>query len=74
MTSLSFMPNRCPVAPEASFYPGTVVRQLIFGKHRLLFHVVEPAENEAEGLVRVLHVLHGSQVLRREPNGTEDAE
>lgn len=72
MVSLSSMPNRCPVAPESRLYPGTVIRHLVFGKHRLLFHVVEPAEDEAQGVVRVLHVLHGAQVLRHEQEQDDD--
>ena len=62
----SSMPNRCPIAPETKLYPGTVVRHLVFGKHRLLFHVIEPAEDETYGVVRILHVLHGAQSLEQE--------
>lgn len=66
LASLSSMPNRCPIARDNVHYPGVTVRQLVFGKYRILFHVVEPGEEETQGYVRVMRVLHGAQMLESE--------
>ncbi len=71
LASLSMLPNRCPTARENARYSDTVVRQLLFGKYRLLFHVVEPDEDETEGYVRVMRVLHGAQSLEPEDKNDE---
>ena len=63
LDSLSQMPHRCSGARDGSRYPGVVVRQLYFGKYRLIFHVVEAADAEEEGTVIVLRVLYGAQSL-----------
>ena len=61
LNSLTAMPGRCPIARENEDFSGITVRQRIYGKYRILFHVIEPQEPETEGLVRILHVLHGAQ-------------
>ncbi|HTE17794.1 MAG TPA: type II toxin-antitoxin system RelE/ParE family toxin [Armatimonadota bacterium] len=66
LDSLSTMPQRRAVAREDDAFQGVTVRQLLYGKYRILFHVVEPEEGE-EGVVRVLHVAHGA---RRQPGKT----
>lgn len=61
LASLSAMPSRCPVARENDSFPDVTVRQLLYGKYRILFHVIEAQDQGAQGTVRVLHVLHGAQ-------------
>ncbi len=67
---LSLFPASHEVAPENDLYDVPVRRALYFGPsrrrrsastYRILFHIVEPTEGEAGGLVRVLHVWHGAQ-------------
>ena len=51
--TLYSMPGRCPVAPE-SVEIGREIRQLIYGKYRLLIAI--------EGrTIFVLHIRHGAQ-------------
>jgi plasmid stabilization system protein ParE len=58
--SLGEMPERCPLAPEASFFKQEV-RHLILGSYRILFTV-------GERHVRVMTVRHSSRKpLRRPP-------
>lgn len=71
LASLSSLPNRCPIAREDARFEGIVVRRLLFGKYRILFHVVEPGEGETEGSVRVIRVIHGSRAPEQED--AEDA-
>ena len=66
LASLSSLPNRCPVAREDARYAGVVVRRFLFGKYRILFHVIEPSESETEGSVRVIRVIHGSRATEQE--------
>lgn len=67
LASFAFMPNRCPFARENNDFPGITVRQLLYGKergvYRALFYVIEPDDEHEEGVVRILRVLHGSQIL-----------
>ena len=51
--SLEKNPLRCPLAPESAFFEGEI-RQLIYGKYRILFTV----EGET---VFVLRVRHGAR-------------
>jgi len=55
VASLSTLPRRCPLAPEAARFPFEV-RQLLYGRkphaYRILFTV-------AGGTVYVLHIRHG---------------
>ena len=51
--SLEKNPLRCPIAPESAFFEEEI-RQLIYGKYRVLFTV----EGER---VLVLRVRHGAQ-------------
>ncbi len=67
LSSLTSLPNRCPKARDGGHYPGVVVRQLYYGKYRLLFHVVEADADETEGAVIVLRVLYGSQSMDYNP-------
>lgn len=53
--TLSESPNRCPVAFESRFY-SYEIRNLIFGRYRVLFRV-----KEAEQRVQILHVKHGAR-------------
>ena len=61
LASLASMPGRCPVAREDDAYPDTTMRQLTYGQYRILYHIIEPQSPDAEGAVRILHVLHGAQ-------------
>src|SRR6476620_39308 len=38
--------------------PG--VRRMLYGKYRVTYRVVEPEEDETEGVVRILHIYHGA--------------
>lgn len=58
--TLDSMPERCPVAPESEEV-GQEIRQLLYGKYRLLFSI--------EGQkVFVLHVRHGAQAYLTKDN------
>ena len=69
LAKLTSLPHRCPKARDGNRYPSVIVRQLYFGKYRLVFHVVEASSDEAEGTVIVLRVLYGAQSMEREPQG-----
>lgn len=51
--SLEQMPKRCPRAQESHIFKREI-RQLIFGKYRILFTI----EDET---VRILHIRHSAQ-------------
>jgi len=52
---LDLMPRSCSLAPESEF--GSVeVRQIIFGRYRILFTI-----RDADSLVYVLTVRHGAR-------------
>lgn len=51
--SLSSNPERCPYAPESDAI-GAEIRQLLYGKYRVLFMV-------RDGTVYVLHIRHGAR-------------
>ena len=61
--SLSSFPKRCSVTRDSDRFQGLAVRQLLFGNYRILFYVIEPPDEESEGSVRILRVLHGAQLL-----------
>jgi plasmid stabilization system protein ParE len=63
--SLEKRPRRCPLAPENAFFEEEI-RQLIYGKHRILFTV----EGET---VFVLRVRHSAQDYLK-PEENEDIE
>ena len=69
LESLATFPKRFPFAPEHNFPDG--VRQMIYGKgsgtYRILYRVIE-AQGEEAGIVRILHVRHGS----RQPPGEDE--
>ncbi len=48
-----------------------IVRQLYFGRYRLVFHVAEAADDKEEGTVIVRRVLYGAQSLDQ-PSRAED--
>jgi plasmid stabilization system protein ParE len=63
ITSLATLPQRCPFAPENTFFPEEI-RHLLYGKrssrYRILFTI-------APHTVHVLHIRHGArQPLRPE--------
>ena len=68
---LAVMPRRHAVAPENDLYDVEVRRMLYAGPskrrgrssntYRVLFHVIEPTEDDPEGVVRILHVWHGAR-------------
>lgn len=66
---LSSLPRVHPIAPEDAFYDVEVRRLIYYGPsrrrgrnvYRLLFHIIEPQEDESEGVVRILHVRHGAK-------------
>lgn len=49
ITSLSFMPRRCPSAAERRAYPQREIRQLLYFSHRLIFEI------------RDVHVRHAAR-------------
>ena len=59
--SLSFMPNRCPLARENEYF-SQEIRQLIYGRgrtrYRILFTILE---SEQVSKVRILYIRHSSQ-------------
>lgn len=66
---LSSLPRIHAVAPENDIY-GVEVRRLLYSGpsrrrggsvYRVLFYIVEPQEDESEGVVRILHVWHGAK-------------
>lgn len=71
LSSLTSLPSRCPKARDGDSYPDVVVRQLYYGKYRLVFHVVEAADEETEGTVIILRVLYGAQSIEQNPQGEE---
>ncbi len=70
---LSAMPQRFPISEEGNaVYPGTQRRFMLFGEgsmvYRVLFHIIEPQENETEGIVRVLRVRHAAMRPLNQPD------
>ena len=61
--TLDEMPRRCGLAPENKNYDKEV-RHLLYAKrsttYRILF-VIRPAQDEFDGVVRVLRIRHGAQ-------------
>ena len=53
--SLEMFPSRCGAARE-SRYAGERLRQFIYKSHRIIFRI-----EEAERIVRILHVRHSAQ-------------
>ena len=76
--TLAVFPRQHAVADENDLYSVEVRRMLYYGPggrrrrggtvYRILFHIIEPAEEEDEGerVVRILHVYHGAQRSRNE--------
>jgi len=52
--TLESLPKRCPIAPEAQYFPDNPPRQLLAGRYRILFEV-------RGDYVLVLHVRHVSR-------------
>ena len=67
--TLSSLPRIHAIAPENDLYDVEVRRLLYYGPskrrgnnpYRVLFYTVEPLADEAEGVVRVLHIWHGAK-------------
>lgn len=59
--SLAAFPNRCPLAPESRVFKQKV-RQLLYGRHRILFVV-------SGNTVYVLHVRHQARKYLDSPEG-----
>ena len=66
---LSFLPRANPIAPENDEYDVEVRRLIYSGPskrrsgqvYRLLFYIIEPQQDEAEGVIRIMHVWHGAK-------------
>jgi hypothetical protein len=68
---LELFPASHPVARENDLYNVEVRRSLYYGPsrrrrssgavYRILFHIIEPSEDEPVGIVRVLHIWHGAR-------------
>jgi plasmid stabilization system protein ParE len=58
--SLTSLPKRCPLASEQDAF-DVEVRQLLYGKYRLLFTLVDTDNDGEPDTVRILHVRHGAQ-------------
>jgi len=67
--SLASLPRVHAVAPENDIY-GVEVRRLLYSGpfrrrggnvYRILFYILEPQEDESEGIVRILHIWHGAK-------------
>ena len=57
---LATLPRRFERAPEY-LASGADVRRLLVHPWRVLYQVIEPGDDETEGVVRVLHVYHGAR-------------
>jgi len=64
--SLEKNPNRCPVAPESVFFDEEI-RQLIYGKYRILFNVKDET-------VFILSVRHGAREYLKPEEESEEGE
>lgn len=60
ISSLADFPTRCQLAPEADLF-SVPVRQLIYGRYRILFALVDTDEDGELDTVRILHVRHGAR-------------
>ncbi len=61
---LETMPERFPISEDGcKAYPGTVVRQMLYGRdrsvYRIYFHVIQ-SEDDLSGTVWVMRVRHAS--------------
>lgn len=70
--SLAAMPRRWESTPEY----GLNVRRMLYGtggsRYRVLYLVIEPEENEMEGIVRILHVYHSARQATTGEQGESD--
>lgn len=67
---LAFLPRSHAVARENDRYDVEIRRMLYPGPskrrgsggttYRILFHIIETSQEDAEGVVRILHIWHGS--------------
>ena len=69
--SLDEFPGRCPVAPEQDAF-DVEVRQLLYGKYRLLFTLVDADDDGENDTVHILHVRHCAQRPLSRRGGDED--
>lgn len=58
--TLREFPNRCPLARESLLFDSPV-RQLLYGKRRILFTLVDSDGDGELDTVRILHVRHGAR-------------
>ena len=76
---LSTMPRRFERVRNSDRYGGEV-RRMLYGRgpvaYHLVYRIIEPAEDESEGVVRILHVYHGASQAAggRTEEGERDAE
>jgi plasmid stabilization system protein ParE len=59
------MPRRFSLAlDDDRAYPGLEVRRLLYDQgrsvYKVLYHVIEPLEDETEGIVRILRIRHAA--------------
>ena len=73
--SLSYLPRRCPLAPENSLFDREV-RQLIYRRgrtaYRLLYAIFE-ATNDEPAFVQIMRVRHGAQRRLNDPPDADDS-
>jgi len=71
ISSLSEWPRRFQILEGGGY--GGEVRRMLFGRgvgaYHVIYRILEPAENEAEGVVRVLHV---ASAVRRPPGDSHE--
>jgi plasmid stabilization system protein ParE len=58
--SLENSPERCGLAPEAEWYPGGELRQLLYGKRRGVYRILFEVRGDT---VYILRVRHSAQAL-----------
>jgi plasmid stabilization system protein ParE len=64
--SLEKFPNRCPLAPESEEL-GIEIRQLLYGKYRIIF-LVELKNSNPDSTVQILRVRHQAQERLKPPD------
>jgi plasmid stabilization system protein ParE len=62
---LEAMPRRCPRAPESTFLNDDL-RHYLYKSHRIIFRV-----EEADRIVRILHIRHASRRAIGEPESED---
>ncbi len=70
--SLRELPTRCPLAPENDAFE-VEIRQLLYGRYRVLFTCVDEDGDGRQETVRILHVRHSAR-RRLNESGVEEKE